>query len=111
MEVTQSHRGPVRVLSLTGAFIGEECDALDSLVQECIDTDYLRIVIDIEQVPFIDSDGLDKILDVALDLSKRGGDARVAAPNDICRDILAVTRIDSLIHIFDKVEEALKSLL
>ena len=111
MEVTQIHRGLVRVLSLTGAFIGEECDALDSFVQECIDTDYLRIVIDIEQVPFIDSDGLDKILDVVLDLSKRGGDARVASPNDICNDILTVTRIDSLIQIFDNVEEAVESLL
>lgn len=98
-------------MSLTGAFIGEECDALDSLVQECIDTDYLRIVIDIEQVPFIDSDGLDKILDVVLDLSKRGGDTRVASPNDICNDILTVTRIDSLIQIFDNVEEAVESLL
>ena len=111
MEVTQSHRGPVRVLSLTGAFIGGECDSLDSYVQECIDSDYLKIVIDIGQVPFIDSDGLDKILDVALDLSKRGGDTRVASPNDICNDILTVTRIDSLIQIFDGLEEAVNSLL
>lgn len=111
MEVTQIHRGPVRVLSLTGAFIGDECDALDSHVRECIDSDYLKIVIDIEQVPFIDSDGLDKILDLVLDLSKRGGDARMAAPNEICSDILTVARIDALIQIFDQVEEAVKSLL
>ena len=111
VEVAQSHRGPVRVLSLTGAFIGGEWDAFDTHVQECIDSDFLRIVIDIEHVPFIDSDGLDKILDVVLDLSKRGGDARVASPNDICKDILAVTRIDGLIQIFDSVEEAIESLL
>lgn len=111
MEVTQSHRGPVRVLSLTGAFIGDECESFDSLVQECIDSNYLRIVIDIKLVPFIDSDGLDKILDVVLDLTKRGGDTRVASPNDICNDILSVTRIDALIQIFDNVEDAVKSLL
>lgn len=111
MEVTQIHRGSVRVLSLSGPFIGSECDPLDSHVQECIDSNFLKIVLDVEKISFIDSDGLDRILDIVLDLSKRGGDARVAAPNDICKDILAVTRIDTLIQIFDEVEEAVKSLL
>lgn len=111
MEITKSHRGSVKVLSLSGALIGKDCDPLEAELHECLDSENFKIVLEVEQVPFVDSEGLDKLLAIAFDLNKRGGDARVAKPNDVVKDVLKATRVDTLIQVFDDIEEAVKSLL
>ena len=58
MDVNQSQQGPVTVLSVSGPIISDEFGPLDERIIECISSNALKIVIEIEQVPFIDSEGL-----------------------------------------------------
>jgi len=111
MDVTDSTYGTVTVLHLSGAFIGDDCEELDVQLQNCVGAENYKIVLEVDKVPFIDSDGLDKLLAIAFDFNKHGGDARVAAPNDIINDVLKATRVDSLVQVYEDVEEAVKSLL
>lgn len=111
MDVTQSQQGPITVLSINGPIIGGELGSLDTHVDECIKAGLLKIILDIGQVPFIDSEGIDKILAITFDMGKQGGDARVATPNDVCRDIFAATGVDGMIQIFEARDAAVKSLL
>lgn len=111
MELTQSQQGPVAVLSVRGPIISGEFGPLEAEIANCLCSNELKIVFEISGVPFIDSEGLDKILEVVLDIGKRGGDARIAAPNDVCDDIFTATRMRGLIEVFDDVDAAVKSLL
>ena len=111
MEVTRSKHGAVAVLSVTGAIIDEDLDTLVAKFGECIDEGRLKVVLDLENVPFIDSAGLERIQDTVSDLGKRGGDLRVSSLNDVCKDIFLVTKTDSLVQVFNDRETAVRSLL
>jgi len=43
-------------------------------------------------------------------VERRGGDLRIASLNDVCRDIFRVTRLDALLQIQDRLEQAINSL-
>lgn len=103
--------GGTCVLAVSGPLVAEDCESLELELEECIRTHTLKVVVEIGKVPFIDSDGLDKLLDMVSNLNKHGGDARVAGPNEVCKDIFKATRIDSFVQVYDDVDSALKSLL
>ena len=110
MEVTKSEQGAVAILSVKGAIIDEDLDTLDGKFAECVSEGRLKIVLDLESVPFIDSAGLEKIQETVSDLGKRGGDLCVSSLNDVCGDIFVTTRVDSLVQVFDDLEAATRSL-
>ena len=66
-----------------------------------------KVVIDLEKLDYMSSRGL-RVLTVA---KRQGEDAGVgvslAAPNDVMREILAISRYDKLFAITDTVEAAL----
>ena len=111
MEISQSQQGPITILGVSGPIISGEFSPLEARVFECISSNALKIVIEIQQVPFIDGEGLNKILEIVLDVGKRGGYARIASPNDVCNDIFTATRVREMIEVFDDVDAAVKSLL
>ncbi|MBI2434330.1 MAG: STAS domain-containing protein [Candidatus Hydrogenedentes bacterium] len=111
MIVTRSQQGQVTILSVQGPMVEEELRALETEVDRCINAGLLRIVLELRQAPFVDSAGLEKIQSMVSDFGRRGGDVRVCALNDICRDIFLCTRMESFVQVFDDRESAVRSLL
>ena len=111
MDVVQSQRGAVTILKIKGAVTAKDLDLLDTKVEECIAANLLKVVLDVEEVPFIDSAGLEKIQSVVSDLGKRGGDVRIASANEVCTDIFQATRMDSFFQTYEDRESAVRSLL
>ena len=111
MEVAQSQQGPVTILTKKGPIVGGEFGPLDSRVDDCVKAGLVRMVLDISDVPFIDSEGLDRILAISSNMGKQGGDARVANPNEVCRDIFKATGIDSMVQILEDRDAAVRTLL
>ena len=111
MDVTKSQQGAVAILALRGPMLAEELGILDEAVDKCVASGQLKIVLDLEHVPFIDSLGLEKILSIVSSLSKLGGSMHVASANTVCRDIFRATRIDGLLQVFENREATVKSLL
>lgn len=68
-----------------------------------------RIIVDLDGTETIDSVGLETLLDVQDTLRERGGDLRIATNNHANRKILEVTRLDSMLEVFDSVIDAVKS--
>lgn len=83
----------------------------DAALDECVNSGLYRVVLDMRQSPFIDSQGLERLQDLVSDLGKRGGDLRLASPNDVCRDIFLATRMDSFVQVADDRESAIRSLM
>jgi anti-anti-sigma factor len=110
MEVSRTQQGPVATLGLKGPLVEEDLGALDRHVEECTTHGILRIILDIAGVPFIDSAGLEKIQEIVSRVSLRGGHVCIASPNDVCRDIVAATRMDSFVLVFPNRESAFRSL-
>ena len=66
---------------------------LAGLMDECLLERQPRVVVDLERVPLIDSAGLELLLDYQDRCIDRGGVMKLAAPTQLCRDILHVTDV------------------
>ncbi len=71
--------------------------------------DRQNLIIDLDGTETIDSVGLETLLDVQDMLREKGGDLRIATTNYANRKILEVTRLDSMLEVFDSVIDAVKS--
>ena len=60
-----------------------------------------RLVFQLQNVPLIDSAGLELLLDVRDRCMQRGGALHLAAPSALCRDILTATQVAREFAIFD----------
>jgi len=110
MDVRKTIQGPAAVLSLNGAMVGDQLSVLETEVQLCLDSGALHVLLELSHVPFIDSAGLERLLATAAELGRRGGGLCIAGLNDTCSDILAATRLSSLIQISADIDSALRSL-
>jgi len=68
-------------------------DQMAALIDECLVSGQPRVVLDLEDMPLIDSAGIALLLDYQDRCSDRGGVMKLAAPNPLCRDILTVTEV------------------
>jgi len=88
------------------ALIGENMASLDEEVKNCLDRNDLRLVIDFELVPYIDSEGLEKLLEYYNQIRRKGGSLEIFNPNPLCNEILNITRISDYIDIYFHLEKA-----
>ena len=109
MEVSRSEIGSVGVMRLSGPFVAEECGKLTEQIDVCIADGTSKIVIDMKQVSFIDSAGLETLQLLVPEFARRGADFRITGLNDVCRDTLVATRMMSFLHISEDAESAVRS--
>src|SRR5690349_862856 len=102
-------RGAVHVLSgskpLTAAHVADVRQACSA----CIELGQPRLVIDLIEVPLIDSTGLELLLELRNHCQKRGGAVQLCSPNALCRDILVATGLTDHFAIFDDQSAAVGS--
>jgi anti-sigma B factor antagonist len=111
VEIAKSQQGAVTILTLKGALTAEDVDLLDRKIDECVNAGNCKVVLEIRQVPFIDSAGLERFQGIVSQMGRAGGDVRVASVNEVCRDIFQATRMTTFVQIFDDRESAVRSLL
>ncbi len=111
MHITRSQQGPITILSLQGPIVAQELSEVKTAIDECVAGGQTKLVLELAQVPFVDGEGLETIQETVTTLGKRGGDLKVCALNDICRDIFNATRMNGFVQIFENREEAAKSML
>ena len=111
MTIDRTVQGTVTVLTPSGPLVGEAADELIREIQALREGGCERIVLEMNGVPFIDSEALEKLLTTSLELEAFGGALKIANPSDIVRDVFRATRLGNRIDVMDDVEAARKSLL
>ena len=111
MKIARSQQGAITILAVSGPMIDEELTELDVTMDSCINSGNVRVVLELREVPFIDSAGLQKIQSIVSDIGRRGGDLRIAALNEVCRDIFAATRMENFVQVAEDRESAVRGLL
>ncbi len=94
------------ILTADFALIGENMASLDEEINKCLERNSLHLVIDCESVPYIDSEGLEKLLEYYNEVRSKGGSLEIFNPNPLCNEILNITRITDYIDIYFNLEKA-----
>lgn len=100
----------VSVIGLTGELTADSADLLRAPIVERFARRISFFVIDLEYATFIDSAGLETLLWVQEQCEERLGHVRLCKPDDTCRKILQITRLDSRFDLAQDVAEAVKTM-
>ena len=109
MKVKTREMGAATYLSPEGALTEENLKSLDESARAA--STGTNLVLDCRRVPFIDSKGLEFLQDLSTEMRDAGGSLRLAHVSPVCKEILALTRLDQVIPVFDDLENAGRSFL
>jgi anti-anti-sigma factor len=102
-------KGTISVLSGNDPLTDEHLADVAVVCDRCYGQGQPKIVVDLKQVPLIDSRGLEWLLDQRDRCLRDGGLFLLATPSPLCQDILRVTELESQFTIFPDLLAALGS--
>ncbi|MFV1967281.1 MAG: STAS domain-containing protein [Pirellulaceae bacterium] len=107
----RSKQGAINVITGEAPITTEDLEVLSDALEACLADGQPRVVLDLQEVPLIDSAGLELLLDVQEDFEQRAGTLKLAAPNPLCNDIMQATGVANHFEIYREVKTALGSFL
>jgi anti-anti-sigma factor len=110
MNLTAEFYGPSLVLKSKGELTEDTLSAFREGVEHHVaDNDIRDVVIELSQVPFVDSAGLAYLLDLQDRMAERMGQVRLAGADENVRKILEMTRLDKDFETFAEAADAVKA--
>ncbi|XDD54655.1 STAS domain-containing protein [Leptospira sp. WS4.C2] len=109
MEYTESKFNGIVVLKLFGNLDMLNAGILKERIKESASQEEHRFIFDLEGVSFIDSSGFGLIMSLNDKLSELGGGLRIVNVSKTIRQIFRISKISSVIQIFESTEEAINS--
>ena len=102
-------QGAVDVVRLNGPLNHENAGQLVETVQLSLTEGQPMVVLDMSDVPLLDSAGLDALLDVHDWALLQGGTVKLASLTQLCADVLRVTGVGGHFQIHKEVKLAVGS--
>ncbi|MBM3264035.1 MAG: STAS domain-containing protein [candidate division Zixibacteria bacterium] len=111
MAMNERVAGGVVVIEVTGNFIGDpEVSDFHNRLRALKGAGSNRVVVDLSKVNLISSAGVGTLVGGAKTVREAGGDLKLANLSERTHNVLVViTRLGSVFHIFDTVDEAVKN--
>ena len=100
----------VTVVALGGEFTADSTDVFLRQIEERLERKVRFFVVDLQQTIFIDSKGLESLLWLQEQCDEHLGQVRLCKPDETCRKILNVTRLDGRFDVFADLTEAVKTM-
>ena len=104
-----SRHGAVDVIAGTGPMTSEHVPAANEAFEQCLKRGQPKAVLDLQQVVLFDGAALEMLLDAQEGFERRGGALKLAAPSELCSNILHVTGVKAKFAVFDDVKAAVRS--
>ncbi len=111
MEIAQHHHGAVAVLQPTGPLTHEDADELKSRMLEVRRSSLGRLVLDASTIAYVDSRGLEVLVEVAEELAQSGQALKLCGANEVFREVLELTELASVFEHFADTNSAVRSFL
>ncbi len=102
-------QGAVEVIVPNVPLTGEHADELRETVQHCLSDGLPMVVLNLHDVPLIDSAGLESLLDIRDSVHSRGGSVKLAALTPLSQEILRVSGVVEHFEVFPDDKAAVRS--
>lgn len=111
MEIQEQRHGAVTVLKPQGALTRNDADQFRTLLHDARARSFGRLVLDISAVPYVDSSGLEVLVEVTEALAESGEALKMCGANETIREVLDLTELTSLFEYFEDINGAVRSYL
>ena len=110
MQIEERAVGDVVVLDLKGRVTLVDGDELlKDKVNSLVNQGHRKIILNLADVPYIDSAGLGEIVRTYTTVSRQGGSLKLLNLTKRISDLLAITKLLTVFETFDTENEAIKS--
>ena len=110
MQIEERVVNDVTILDLKGKItLGEGDEALREKINNLISQNKKRILLNLADVPYIDSAGLGEVVRTYTTVSRQGGQLKLVNLTKRITDLLSITKLLTVFEAFDSETEALKS--
>ena len=110
MQIEERSAGEVTVLDLKGKMtLGEGDELLKDKINSLLQQGRKKIVLNLEEVPYIDSAGLGEIVRTYTTIKKQDGSLKLLNLTKRITDLLAITKLLTVFETFDAESDAIKS--
>jgi len=110
MQIDERNVGDVVVLDLKGKVtLGAGDELLKDKVNSLVNQGHRKIILNLADVPYVDSAGLGEIVRTYTTVSKNGGSLKLLNLTKRITDLLAITKLLTVFETFDAESEAVRS--
>ena len=110
MQIDERAVGDVTVLDIKGKVtLGEGDEMLKDKVNSLVNQGHKKIVLNLADVPYIDSAGLGEIVRTYTTVSRQGGSLKLLNLTKRITDLLSITKLLTVFETFDSENEAVRS--
>jgi anti-sigma B factor antagonist len=110
MQIEERGVGDVMVVDLKGRLtMGEGDELLKDKVNSLVNQGHRKIVLNLADVPYIDSAGLGEIVRTYTTVSRQGGSLKLLNLTKRITDLLSITKLLTVFETFDSESEAVRS--
>lgn len=110
MKISSQDFEHISVVTLSGECTVDDVTQLERVAGERIASTAKHLVVDCENLEFIDSAGLEALLRLQERLGAGGGQLRLVRTDETVGTILRLTRLDLALESHDSLEQAVRSL-
>ncbi|MBI9082262.1 MAG: STAS domain-containing protein [Desulfobacterales bacterium] len=103
--------GNHEVVSPRMPLIQANCGHFESVFKSLLEKNSSHLILDLKAVPFMDSKGLEWLIELDNDVKSKGRHLKLVGLNDLCRDILMATRLINVLQVYDDLHGAVKDSL
>jgi anti-sigma B factor antagonist len=110
MQISERSVGDVAILDVKGRItLGDGDELLKDKVNQLVNAGKKKIVLNLAEVPYVDSAGLGEIVRTYTTVSRQGGSLKLLNLTKRISDLLAITKLLTVFETFDSEDEAIKS--
>ncbi len=110
MEIHIRTSGDVTILDLSGSLIiGRSEESLRETVKQLIDEERRFLLLNLSDVPTIDSSGIGAVIKSFTSVNEANGKLKVMKPSRMARQLLSITGLLSVLETYDDETSAVSS--
>jgi anti-anti-sigma factor len=109
VEIQETVREGIAVLSLKGRLTVGESNSIRDKINECAAAGRVNVILDLTDVDYVDSTGLGTMVICFTSLKKQGGALKLVNPNKRNVELLLLTKLHTVFHVFTEVQDAVNS--
>ena len=110
MQIDERSIGDVLVLDIKGRItLGEGDELLKDKVNSLLNQGTKKIVLNLAEVPYVDSAGLGEIVRTYTTVSRQGGSLKLLNLTKRITDLLAITKLLTVFEVYESETDAVQS--
>ena len=109
MTTTTRQVGSVTIVDINGRIVREESALLRDLLSNLLAAGHKKIVINLAGTSQVDTAGLAYLVSGLVSTRKQQGELKLLNPAKMVREVIQITKLDTVFHIFDDESAAVMS--